>query len=214
MTLNENLQAAPQNTLCFTGHRSIPLRDQMGLRKKLDQVIVKAISDGFRSFLYGGALGFDTMAAEAVLRLQKSHPEIRLILVAPCKGQASRWSRPDQIRYEAIAAGAAQRIALSDQYYPGCMLTRNRFMVDHASLCVCYLSLMKGGTWQTVRYALEMNLPIINLAFREPLIQGQMKEGSLWNSMFIYPSAKRNACTAISLPMKTGKRKWTAMCRR
>ena len=35
----------------------------------------------------GGALGFDTLAAQTVLDMKKEYPQLRLILVLPCEDQ-------------------------------------------------------------------------------------------------------------------------------
>ena len=48
----------------------------------------------------------------------------------------------------------------------GCMYKRNRHLVDHSGVCVCYLTKDSGGTTYTVRYARAHGLEIINLAYR------------------------------------------------
>ena len=58
-------------TVCFTGHRKIPAGQYDILLQRLKDTIVHLISRGYRFFGTGGALGFDTMAAQAVLELRK-----------------------------------------------------------------------------------------------------------------------------------------------
>ncbi|MBQ2780993.1 MAG: hypothetical protein IJO75_06060 [Clostridia bacterium] len=41
---------------------------------------------------------------------------------------------------------------------------RNREMVDRADLVICYIERKEGGAWQTVKYAMEQNKKVINLA--------------------------------------------------
>ena len=41
---------------------------------------------------------------------------------------------------------------------------RNREMVDRADMIVCYIEHEKGGSWQTVQYAMEQGKTVINLA--------------------------------------------------
>lgn len=60
------------------------------------------IKEGYLYFGAGGALGFDTIAAFAVLKLKKRYPNIRLILVLPCLDQTRGWSREDVEIYEDI----------------------------------------------------------------------------------------------------------------
>ena len=66
-------------TCCFTGHRRIPPEAVAPLRERLEAEIESLIRQGVRYFGAGGALGFDTLAAEAVLDLKAVYPFIRLI---------------------------------------------------------------------------------------------------------------------------------------
>lgn len=50
----------------------------------------------------GGALGFDTLAAQTVLELKKKYPDIRLILVLPCLSQTRNWKAANISEYERI----------------------------------------------------------------------------------------------------------------
>lgn len=84
-----------EKTCCFTGHREIPKGMYPMLTAELERKLHGLIQRGFQYFGAGGALGFDTLAAEAVLRLKEQYPDIRLILVLPC---------PDQTRFDSLQA--------------------------------------------------------------------------------------------------------------
>ena len=151
-------------TACFTGHRSIPLMQRGTVRKKLEKTVRGLIGKGYRYFGAGGALGFDTMAADVILRLRNEFPDIKLILVLPCKTQVDRWSEKDRKIYEKQKAAADKVIYVSETYYNGCMLVRNRRLVDNSSVCVAYLTHAGGGTAYTVRYAEKSGVPVISIA--------------------------------------------------
>jgi len=89
-------------TCCFTGHRRIPASEYNALDQRLEAEIEHLIHQGVRYFGAGGAMGFDTMAAFAVLRLRILHPHIRLILVLPCKTQARGWDRVNNARQQGL----------------------------------------------------------------------------------------------------------------
>ena len=89
-------------TACFTGHRELPTDDLPEISKRLEDTLVKLIEQGYRYFGAGGALGFDTLAAQAVLRLRERYPQIRLILVLPCLNQTRGWPQADIDTYEEI----------------------------------------------------------------------------------------------------------------
>ena len=129
------------------------------------EVIEGLYARGYRRFLCGGATGFDTLAASAVLILKQQKPDAQLILVLPCEGQDSSWKPHEQVLYRSIREQADRVLVLAEHYYTGCMMTRNRFLVDHAAFCVAYWKdTSTGGTISTIRLALRRNLPILNLA--------------------------------------------------
>ena len=65
----------------------------------LEVELVKLIENGYCYFGAGGALGFDTVAAQTVLHLKEKYPHIKLILVLPCVDQAKSWSYEDKVVY-------------------------------------------------------------------------------------------------------------------
>ena len=132
------------------------------------EVIEGLYERGFRRFLCGGATGFDTLAASAVLILKQRKPDARLILVLPCEDQDQSWKPHERALYRSIREQADRVFVLSPHYYNGCMMTRNRFLVDHAAFCVAYWKgASTGGTLSTIRLALRRRLPVLNLAVPE-----------------------------------------------
>lgn len=147
---------------CFTGHRSLPA-DTAPLKAHLRETLVSLIEQGVCYFAAGGALGFDTLAAQTVLELKNGYPHIRLILVLPCKDQTCGWPAADVAEYERILSLADKTVWLSERYYKGCMHARNRRLVDNAGVCVCYRRRPFGGTAYTVDYAKQQKLAIYEL---------------------------------------------------
>lgn len=147
----------------FTGHRKISV-SRTDLSARLISEINKLIDLGVENFYAGGALGFDTIAAQAVLKCREDNPQIKLILALPCRDQTKSWNEKDVRTYHEIMDSADEIIYLADKYHSGCMHKRNRFMVDNAKYGICYLEAKTGGTAYTVRYAASKNRTIINLA--------------------------------------------------
>ena len=182
-----------QNTVCFTGHRRIEPESVPEIRRRLQEAILRCYGQGFRWFMCGGALGFDTLAAEEVLAFRADHPDTGLFLAIPCAEQAAHWSVSDRRRYDRIRNSADDELVLSPFYFKGCMHVRNRFMVQHSAFCICYLKQFEGGTGYTVRYALSVSREIVNL-YENPSSPALMKE-QLWNCTFTSPSVSGNAPT-------------------
>lgn len=153
-----------ERTVCFTGHRKIPPKQKATIARRLKNEIIKLVEKNYRYFGAGGALGFDTLAAQTVLELKTEHPDVKLILVLPCLSQTRGWSARDIEIYEEIRSKADQVIYTSQEYTRGCMHKRNRHLVDNSSVCICYLTESTGGTAYTVNYAKERGLMTINVA--------------------------------------------------
>lgn len=158
------------NTVCcFTGHRRIPDAVLPRVISSLRREVLRLVrEEGVTRFLSGGALGFDTLAAEAVLELAADYPQVSLVIVRPCADQTRGWNARDTARYHAILDRASEVITIAPAYRPGCMQERNRYLVEHSALCLCYLTEPSGGTAYTVRYAVSRGLPVLNLAPPEP----------------------------------------------
>ena len=150
-------------TACFTGHREIPPNEISTVSERLKSVLVDIIANGYRRFIAGGALGFDTLAAQTVLGLKEEHPDIELHLALPYPDQAKSWSEADVAEYERIKSAAGSVVYVSDHYFRGCMQKRNRYLVDQSSLCICYLTSQTGGTAYTVKYAEKSGITVLNV---------------------------------------------------
>lgn len=152
-----------KETVCFTGHRKIETEQTESRIDKLDKAIVCAIERGYKYFKAGGALGFDTSAANEVIHLKNIYPDIKLILILPCIDQTKCWKEEDIKTCDYIKSKADEVIYTSEKYTRGCMFKRNRYLVDNSNLCICYLFKNKGGTAYTVKYAADNGLEIVNL---------------------------------------------------
>lgn len=149
-----------QKTCCFTGHRIIPHSEVLKINESLEKICESLINRGYSQFICGGALGFDTLAALCVLRLREKY-DIKLIIAVPCRNQSEKWNKTDRELYEKILKLADEVTVLSEEYTPFCMQNRNRFMVEHSSACVAYLTRTVGGTAKTVNYAADNDCELI-----------------------------------------------------
>ena len=74
-------------SVTFTGHRHIPIQRCNEVCAKLEKAVMANYANGVRNFNCGMALGFDLIAAEAVLKVKTQHPDIALTAVVPFRGQ-------------------------------------------------------------------------------------------------------------------------------
>ncbi len=149
---------------CFSGHRRLP-RDSAELQMKLEAAIAGLAACGVVFFGSGGALGFDQLAGETVLRLKEGYPQIKLVMVLPCppEQQSLKWNEEHKKRYYRLLERSDKVRVLSPEYTDSCMLDRNRHLVDNSGYLICYLRERHGGTFYTVNYAERQGLEIIGL---------------------------------------------------
>ncbi len=162
-----------EKALCFTGHRPNKLGGYGGSRAKATQdaifgclvkVVERAASSGFDTFITGGALGVDQIAAEAVIyrRKHSARQGIKLIVGKPFPSQGSAWPKHAQEHLEKICEQADQVVNVSpDPYTREKMQIRNEWMVDRSHACCAVWHRGVGGTANCVSYARKMWRPIL-----------------------------------------------------
>lgn len=156
-----------EHTCCFTGHRPNKLpwgeREEdprcTALKREIDRALEGLYRRGFRHFICGMARGSDLYFAEAVLHLRERCPDVTLECARPCESQADSWPEREQRRYRDILDQGDYETLVQHHYDRFCMLRRNRYMVDRsACLVAVYNGVPKGGTAQTLAYALKNGL--------------------------------------------------------
>lgn len=155
----------------FTGHRPEKLPwgyDEtdprcQALKLRLEQLVQEQITVGVGTFLCGMARGCDFYFAEAVLRWKETGRPVRLEALLPCPEQAERWRTEDRQRYLALLERCDAVYILESGYSQGCMLRRNRAMIERADRIVSVWDGSPGGTEATVRYAGRMGVEVIPL---------------------------------------------------
>lgn len=157
-------------TCAFTGHRpkSFPWKynetapDCVLLKGVLAEQI-KALADrGVTDFLSGMAQGVDLWCAQIVLDLKEKNPALRLHCILPCEGQEIKWPVAERERYHSILRQADEVVYVNRTYHSDCMLERNRYMADRASILLAvYNGTQRSGTGATVRYAQKQKRKVI-----------------------------------------------------
>ncbi|MBO7297528.1 MAG: DUF1273 family protein [Clostridia bacterium] len=155
-------------TCCFTGHRPkgfpwdyedkrcLAHRDYL---QRVEYFVEQAIlRHQTEYFICGSAMGADTDFAEAVIRLRKKYPHIKLEIAEPYTSYGESYAEPHKSRYRAIIQQADKIHNASQKFTPWCIGTRNRYMVDHSDMLIAVWNGNKeGGTYNTLTYAEKKN---------------------------------------------------------
>lgn len=149
----------PAKTCAVTGNRYLLKNFD---RLKLENEFIKFIEDGYDTFLIGMAIGFDTVCFHTLEKIRKQK-SIKIIACIPCENQDAKFSEECKIEYQRMLSVSDAKIFTGKQYTSKCMQVRNEFMVDNSSLLFAYMKKDKGGTVNTVNYALKKGKRIIFL---------------------------------------------------
>lgn len=160
-----SVAAQPRELCCaFSGHRDLSEVALRALQPRMEQVVTASIAKGYRHFLAGGAMGFDMLAAITVLNLQFSFPYITLSMILPCPAHDGKWDFAKRGQLQTICKRANEILYTAEHYHRGCMMTRNRYLIDHSAALICYCTRESGGTAATLQMAQKAMLTIQNLA--------------------------------------------------
>lgn len=148
-----------EKTVAFSGHRSLG-KDFNKLA--LCNEIIRLIETGYDTFLVGMAVGFDTECFKILEKIREKNP-IKIIACIPCREQDKNFLTYQKREYQRMVKSADEKIVLQEEYDKYCMLKRNDFLVDNASVLIAYLRKNQGGTEYTVRRAKKKGIKIINI---------------------------------------------------
>lgn len=157
-----------EKTCCFTGHRSQKLgfgensEQCSALKEKMRETIIDLIENhSFTYFISGMAIGTDIYAAQIILDLKNTYPNITLECARPCESQADKWNKRDRkIYYDTLAVCDTETL-LQKPYTDDCMQKRNEYMVDHSDLILSVWNGTPSGTGKTIEYAQSLKIPVM-----------------------------------------------------
>ena len=160
-----------ESTCCFTGPRPARLPENgnensteiQNLKRAVRSAVFDAYYEGFRFFMSGMAEGFDLYAAETVLSMKQDFEGIALVAVLPYSGAPKHHSPEISKRIDSILKNADLVLSLSEHYFSGCELIRNKYMVDHSSRIIGYYNGLSNGTAHCWNYASEKDLEMVNI---------------------------------------------------
>ena len=136
----------------MTGHRRLPKDFDV---EQVNNVLEQLLQEGVITFYNGLAVGFDLLCAELLIALKKKYPHLRLIGCVPYYGQEKSFPAEDKKRYVAALKECDEVVTLSQNYYRGCCLVRDDYMVAQADVLVAYCVKKTGGAAYTLKKFLK-----------------------------------------------------------
>lgn len=136
----------------FFGHSACYGLDAAVLRNAIENLI----QQGTREFLVGNHGQFDGMVFSCLQSLSKEYPEISYsvaLAYLPTHDQEYDIYHGHSFYPEGQELGLA-KFAIE---------RRNRYLIDSADICICYVNHAFGGAYKFARMAKNRSLQVINL---------------------------------------------------
>ena len=153
----------------FSGHRPEKLpwgtneEDPrcVALKIQMEKALRQLCEDGINHFLCGMARGTDLYYLKILLRLREEYG-FTIEAAIPCPGQEGRWPEEERAQYGILLQSCDEVTCVEPRYSEGCMLRRNRYMVERADvLLTVFDGAQRSGTGATVAYAKSKGIEII-----------------------------------------------------
>lgn len=150
----------------FVGNRELPAYRIKMIRQQVKDTIDELMGEGIKFFFVSGEPGFETLAAEEIVRYRMHYPDsgIQLIFIPPTQEQRMEMSPQELRKAEALRWTADQVFDLTS--YPELQddKLRRKWMVECSSACVTYFSRIRDCSSDTIQYAQQRGLHIVHIA--------------------------------------------------
>ncbi len=144
---------------CFAGLPPRELRRPADdIKVDLENEILRAVRDGYKTFLTGLAPGTDIWAGNIVIRLKDRFPELKLIAALPFSGPAGdpEWAEKAERLLSRADLVKTIRPEGAEETCP----RLQAWMVDHSSRLIAVYSGPAGSAGSMVRYARKIRIPV------------------------------------------------------
>lgn len=147
--------------LGVTGHRlsklgmgyTIPNAMYSRILQESEQIILTIKPD---KIITGMCIGYDQIIAELALKLN-----IPFVAAIPFVGQELLWPKDIQECYRSLLAQAEHiEVVNPGGFASWKMQARNKWIVDHSDVLLALFAGIKGGTYNCIEYAKEIQKPI------------------------------------------------------
>ena len=141
----------------FIGHRTLyNIRSVEDRIERLARELL--LQKEYVEFYVGRNGDFDLVVASSIKRAQTvfGNHNSTLILVLP-------YPAKDQAYYEAFYDEVCLPIDRKT-HFKAAITKRNEWLIDHSDLLIAYVQTESGGAYQTMKYAQQKGIEIINIA--------------------------------------------------
>ena len=150
---------------CLAGDRPPLLRrPEDDIKVDLENGILRAVSEGFTTFVCGLNPGAEIWGAEIVVRLQLRNPNLHLIAAVPFPGFDGEWEEDWRGRYRLLLSRAEYVKVLEPEPSGEAYRKRDEWMAAHSARVIAVYAGQPGDTRSMIRCARLCRVPVILLS--------------------------------------------------
>lgn len=150
----------------FVGDYNLPGYRINTIRQQMREMLEKFVNKGILDFFIGGDPGFETLAAEEVVRFRMRFPEreIRLVYLPPSSEEYAQRSVQERNKLDAMRWTADQVFPAANFPAVRDLQSGKKWMADHSVACVTYFSHTRDCNSDIIQYAQRKNVYVVYLA--------------------------------------------------
>ena len=146
---------------CLTGpHPAFLKRTEDDIRVELENSILKAVSEGYTTFVSGLNEGTDLWAAEIVVRLQQTRPELHLIAAIPSPDFDEEWDGKWRKSYRELLSRAEYVRVMAAALSEEALRERSEWMVRRSAKVIALVTGHPGETGRILKAASLRRMPV------------------------------------------------------
>lgn len=133
------------HSLYITGYKSYELNifnenipEVDYLKRFITQKIESYIDEGLEWVIIQGQLGIELWAAECVIELKSTYPDLKLAIISPFLNHTSKWNEQNQLKYQQITQQADYCNSVFQTSYEGPFQFKetDRFILNNTDMTV------------------------------------------------------------------------------
>lgn len=127
------------------------------IKKAIAHQLHLLLEQGLEWVIVSGQLGVEMWAAEVVLELKTSHPELKLAVITPFLEQEKNWNDEKKEQYDTIRGNADYVVSLTKRPYeaPWQFVEKDRFLLRNSDALLLVYDEENEGSPKYIKRAAE-----------------------------------------------------------
>lgn len=104
------------------------------IKKALENQLLPLLDDGLEWVIISAQLGVETWAAELVIELKNTYPQLQYAIITPFLEQEQKWNEAKKEKYRMICGKADFQTSVTKRPYEGPwqMIEKNKFVIRNS----------------------------------------------------------------------------------